>query len=198
MATVNLNPDATLSNSWTIVNASTAHEALSDSSDASLIETHDQLDQCIVSLSNFDATALGVTSITSIRYMVSGFVQDTRTDTIDINVTLTSGNLATGVYYQETSTLTFNGYTPVDHYGTARTTSDGSSAWTDSDLDGLRLAIDTSIEDPPGGTSAKIVKAFVEVTYEAVAPATTYETGDNTIVIKKGIIELKNGITIIK
>tara|TARA_R100000008_G_scaffold82720_1_gene67281 strand:+ start:1691 stop:2272 length:582 start_codon:yes stop_codon:yes gene_type:complete len=159
MATVNLNPSSTVSNDWTVSGGDgTAHGVLSDST-TSAIRTQDQSDVCTVELDDYSAGG----TITSIRYCVSGFLYNTRSGDTDINVILQNSSGTT--LYNETETLAFNSYVPQDHYGTARTTSDGSSAWTDSDLDGLRLSINTIPEDPPSSSYANVVKAWVEVTY---------------------------------
>tara|TARA_Y100001963_G_scaffold28890_1_gene39254 strand:- start:1 stop:588 length:588 start_codon:yes stop_codon:yes gene_type:complete len=161
MATVNLNPNATVSNAWTVWQSGgggTAHGVLSDSA-TSAIRTQDQGDVCTVELDDYSAGG----TISSIRYCVSGFLYNTRGGSTEIQIKLL--NSSGSVLYTENETLNFNSYNPQDHYGTARTTSDGSSAWTDSDLDGLRLSINTSPADPPSVSYANVVKAWVEVTY---------------------------------
>ena len=160
MPTVNLNPDGTSSNNWPTLSGSTAHGALSDSSTTTHIRTPDQNDSCVLTLDDFNGTGR---TINSIRFAVSGYTYLTRGGDTDIRVRILSGSGT--ALYAENVTLNFNGYVAQDHYGTARTTSDGSSAWTDSDLDGLRLEIDTTPEDPPSISQATVVKAWVEVTY---------------------------------
>ena len=160
MPTVNLNPSSTVSNDWPIVKPTgNAHGALSDSNISTYIRTPDQSDVCTVELDDYSAGG----TINSIRFCVSGFLFNTRSGSTDINVRLQNSSGST--LYSEDVTLNFNGYVAQDHYGTARTTSDGSSAWTDSDLDGLRLSINTVPEDPPASSQANVVKAWVEVTY---------------------------------
>ena len=161
MATVNLHPSSTVSNDWTIVGGSgTVHENLADSSDTSLIRTQDQNDVAIVELDDYSSAG----TIDSIRFYVRGVLYNTRSGNTDIQVILT--NALGSTYYAETITLNFTGgYVPEDHYGTARTTSDGSDAWEDSDLDGLRLNINTSPENPPNVSKANVTEAYVEVTY---------------------------------
>ena len=168
MATVNITPDSTISNDWTIVGGSgTVHQNLADSSDTSLIRTQDQNDVAIVTLLN-SASYASPATIDSIRFYVRGVLFNARSGNTDIQVVLTDATAVT--YYAETVTLNFTaGYAPEDHYGTARTTSDGSTAWTSSDIDGLRLNINTSPEDPSGSTRAQVTKAYIEVTYTAGA-----------------------------
>ena len=167
MATINLNPSSTVSNNWNIFPASQgAHTVLSDSNVNSAIRTPGQSKECILELDDFDDVGLdeaSIASIDSIRHYVSGFLFNTRGGDTEIQVKLEDSS-GTDLY-SENHTLNFNGYTPEDHYGTARTTSNGSDAWTVSDINGLRLSINTTPEDPPSLSQANVVKAYVEVTY---------------------------------
>jgi hypothetical protein len=179
MATINITPASTVSNDWTISGGSgTVHQNLADSSDSSYIYTADQNDVAIVILSN-SLDYHSPATIDSIRFYIRGVYTNTRSGNTDIQVILTDASATT--YYAETITLNFTaGYSPEDHYGTARTTSDGSSAWTASNIDGLRLNINTSPEDPSGSTRAQVAKAYVEVTYtEAVAADNSIFFGTN-------------------
>ena len=182
MPTVNLNPDGTLSNNWTTLSGSTAHGALADSSTGSYIRTPDQNDSCVLTLDDYSAGG----TINSIRFGVSGYTFLTRGGDTDIRVRIMNSSGTS--LYDENVTLNFNGYVAQDHYGTARTTSDGSSAWTDSDLDGLRLAVDTTPEDPPAVSQATVVKAWVEVTYTAAG------YGNNVNGVAAANISKVNGI----
>ena len=158
MPTVDLNPSSTVSNNWT-VSSGTADAVLSDSSVTTHIRTPNQGRLCVVELDDYSAGG----TISSIRFGVSGYLFLTRGADTDISVKLLDSSGST--YYTETVTLNFNGYVAQDHYGTARTTHDGSSAWDDTKLDDLRLSIDTIPEDPSGSSQATVVKAWVEVTY---------------------------------
>ena len=165
MATANISPDATISNDWTIAGGSgTVHQNLADSSDTSYIYTSSQSRIAIVTIGDLGAALTATAVISSIRFYVRGVFTNTRSGNTDIQVILTDASAST--YYAETITLNFTaGYAPEDHYGTARTTSDGSTAWTTSDINGLRLNINTSPEDPAGAARATVMKAYVEVTY---------------------------------
>tara|TARA_R110002020_G_C16042428_1_gene753828 strand:- start:43 stop:585 length:543 start_codon:yes stop_codon:yes gene_type:complete len=170
MATVNLTPDATVSSDWAAyepgAGSGTAHENLADSDDDTGIRTQDQNDECIVTLTNYSAGG----TINSIRHYIRGYLFNTRGGDTEVQVILeNSGGTA---LYTENHQLLFNGYTPQDFNGTARTTSDGSSAWVDGDLDGLRLNINTIPEDPPGVSKATVVRAFVEVTFTSATAVT--------------------------
>ena len=159
MATVNLHPSSTVSNNFTINGGGTAHGSLADSDDNTAIRTQDQNKECIVELDDYTSGG----TIDSIRHYIRGFKHNTRGGDVEVQVKLE--NSSGTDLYSENHQLLFNGYTPQDFNGTSRTTSDGSSAWEDSDLDGLRLSINTTPEDPDGASYANIVKAYVEVTY---------------------------------
>ena len=178
MATVNIHPDATISNDWTISGGSgTVHQNLSDSSDTSYIYTADQNDVSIVTLGSH-ASYASPNTIDSVRFYIRGVYSNTRSGNTDIQVILTDASAST--FYAETITLNFTaGYSPEDHYGTARTTSDGSTAWTSSDLNGMRININTSPEDPAGSTRATVMKAYVEVTYTESAVENAVFFGTN-------------------
>jgi len=182
MPTVNLNPSSTVSNNWPTLSGSTAHAALSDSSTTTYIRTPDSADLALFELDNYSAGG----TINSIRFGVSGYTFLTRGGDTDISVRLLDSSGST--YYAETVTLNFNGYVAQDHYGTARTTYDGSSAWDDTKLDDLRLSVDTIPEDPPGVSQATVVKAWVEVTYTAAG------YGNNVNGVAAANISKVNGI----
>ena len=185
MATINLLPSNTVSNNWSLDASSTdADNALSDSNNNTYITTQVQSRECIVALDNLPANAI---SVSSVRHYISGFVFNTRGGTTEVQVKLqnTSGT----DLWSENHTLNFNSYNPEDHYGTARTTQANTSAspWSIANVNDLRLNINTSPEDPPLLSQARIVKAFVEVTY-----TTGYE--NNVIGVASTNISSINGI----
>ena len=162
MATVNLHPSSTVSNEWVISGGDgTVHGVLSDDVDSSVIKNPHQNQTAIVQLDDF---SIPYDSITSIRFYVRGVLFNARSGDTDIQVKLENSSGTS--LYAETVTLNFTAaYAPEDHYGTLRTTSDGSAAWTGSDLNGLRRNINTSPEDPPVLSFAQVTKVYVEVTY---------------------------------
>ena len=142
--------------------ASSADVALSDTNALTYITTALQSRNCTVELGPLPVNA---TSVSSVRHYISGFVFNTRSGTTEVQVKLQ--NSSGTDLWSENHTLNFNSYNAEDHYGTARTSrANGDvSAWTLSDINGLRLNINTTPEDPPLISQARIVKAFVEVTY---------------------------------
>ena len=169
MATLNLLPDSTTSNEWIVDDdvspGGDAKTSLGDTDDYTYIRTTDQNKTCVVGLDDVVGT-LG--TINSIRHYVRGYKFHSRSGDIEIQVIIQG---ASGTLYTETHALIVNGYNPQDFYGTARTTIDGSSAWTESDLDALKLNINTSPEDPDGSSAATIVRGFIEVNYTAAVTA---------------------------
>ena len=183
MATVNLHPSSTVSNQWTIFSGDgTVHGVLSDTADGSAIRDNAQNQTAIVELDDFTAGG----TIDSIRHYIRGFKHNTRSGDVEVQVIIENSSGTT--LYSENHQLLFNGYTPQDFNGTARTTSDGSSAWTTSDLNALRLNINTSPEDPPGFSFANVVKAYIEVTY------TPGGYGNSVMGVDSGDIAKINGI----
>ena len=63
--------------------------------------------------------------------------------------------------YSENISITVNGGAFATYNGTARTTSDGSTAWSDTVIDALRLEV--FFATPPG--NAYVQQAYVTVTY---------------------------------
>ena len=165
MATINIEPTATVSNDWSTQGGAAAHVELADTDDNTAIQTQDQNDVCIVPLANF---AFGSQPITSVRHYIRGYKFNTRGGTTDVQVILEDSSGS--ALYSENHSLAFNGYVPQDFYGTARAYSSGTTDWVESDITGLRLNINTSPEDPNGISYARVVKAWVEVTY---TPAVT-------------------------
>ena len=167
MATINLHPSSTVSNDWGTQGGGDAHSELADSNDSTAIQTQIQNSICIVQLDDYHSGG----TIDSIRHYIRGYKFNTRGGDTEIQVIIE--NSAGSTLYSENHQLLFNGYVAQDFNGTARTTSDGSSAWTDSDLDGLRLHINTSPEDPDGISYARVVKAYIEITYSGGVAAVT-------------------------
>ena len=160
MAVIKIHPSSTVSNQWDINGAAGTVEAvLTDLADNTSIRDNAQNQTAIVQLDDYTAGG----TIDSIRHYIRGFKHNTRSGDVEVQVIIDDGTGTT--LYSENHQLLFNSYVAQDFYGTARTTSDGSSAWTTSDLNALRLNINTSPEDPPGFSFANVVKAFIEVTY---------------------------------
>ena len=167
MATVNLHPSSTVATQWAITGGDgTTHGVLSDTDDTSYITENAQNQTALVQLDDLHGSLSGVT-IDSIRHYIRGYKHNTRSGDVEVQVIIENSSGTT--LYSENHQLLFNSYVAQDFNGTARTTSDGSTAWTTSDINGLRLNINTSPEDPDAFSYANVVKAYIEVTYTEAA-----------------------------
>ena len=146
MATVNLVPNADVSNSpaWTLSGGSTIWELLAlEAGDDSTADT-DKISataagkKCIVEFTDLNFSGLNIDSINSVQAVVRAAIPD-RAQTYTIGVRILDSS-STELWAQETSAGSSAGNWTT-HTFTARTT-DGTDAWTDTDIDGLRMEIE--------------------------------------------------------
>ena len=170
MATTFLNPDGASSiNGWNTSFSTTASHLSQGDTSNEWRTTFLQTGKVIFTLGDFDFSGLNVDSITNIKHqLIIGL--DARGGSADAIVAIR--NAAGVTLYTETHANTagagFQTFT-----GTARTTSDGSSAWTDSDLDGLGLFLTCT-----GGPHVHIVQQlYITVTYVEVSGYSHDEIG---------------------
>ena len=109
----------------------------------------------IVTLDDFDNT--GVSSIDSIQLILVGNY-DARSGSWIANTDITDASGTS--YYAENLTVPA-GRTSSTLSGTVRTTSDGSAAWTDSNLDDLRIKV-LSLNCTDKG---QLIQFYIKVTY---------------------------------
>ena len=109
----------------------------------------------IVTLSDFDNT--GVASIDSVQIILVGNY-DARSGAWTANTEIT--NASGTAYYTENLTVPA-GRTSSTLSGTVRTTSDGSAAWTDSNLDGMKIRV-LSLNCTDKGI---MIQFYIKVTY---------------------------------
>ena len=170
MATTNLTPDSTVSNDWN-VSSGTAHGVLSDSTESTNIDTNAQNKVCLVGLSNFTAS---FDTIDSIRYYVSAFMYRSRTDDSDLQVKIEDSSGT--ALFTETENIVVNGGAYADYYGTARAEYSTGVPWNNVHLNGIRLQLNTNLEDPPNISFVRITKAHIEVTYTPAVAVTDNAT----------------------
>ena len=183
MATVNLNPSSTVSNEWVINGGDgTVHGVLSDTDDTTSIRDNAQNQTAIVQLDDFTVGG----TITSIRHYIRGFKHNARSGDVEVQVIIE--NSSGTALYSENHQLLFNSYVAQDFYGTVRTGPPAASTWSTVALNGLRLNINTSPEDPPGFSFANVVKAYIEVTY------TPAGYGNSVMGVASGNISKINGV----
>ena len=164
MATVNLLPNADVSNDWTLSTGSDVFALLDDDhtgtigSDGSKLTTTSVGDDFVVDLQNF---AEAHSSIDGVQAVVRAG-NNGRGRTFKIKTQLRNNATPTNIYYDEDSAT----QTAQSSYKTItftnRTTSDGSSAWTNAELNNLRLYVEA--EAHSGGTLS-CTYCYVIVTY---------------------------------
>ena len=149
MATVNLLPNADVSNSpaWTLSTGSDVWALLDDetsdpTTDANQITATAAGKKCIVEFTDLDFSGLNIDSINSVQAEVHATIHErNQTYTIGVRI-LDSSN--TELWAQETSAGSSAG-SWTTHTFTARTVSadDGlAGAWVDGDIDGIRMEIE--------------------------------------------------------
>ena len=190
MDTVILSPDTDISGDWVLSTGTDYYAVLIE--DGPLLNHNvntPQLGRHVrVTLDDFTP---GFDFITSVQACITGN-HGGRSGTTDITVDIE--NASNVNYYSDTHTVTVNGGSPGLYCSSAYTTSDGgTTAWTSTDLNGLRIYFQS---DAAATYGVYIYTAYVIVAY-TVPPILTY-TSDDNVILKNGLTELKNGLTIIK
>ena len=193
MPTVNIFPDATINNDWTVVGTGHAHVVLLDNDYSNYLKSDTDTEYFEMTLGALDSVGLNIDTITSIQA------------TMEANCSLRSQTAVLDCSYRDGLGAIINGYTQditisttgtnAKYDWTARTTSDGSTLWSDGDIDGMRLRIVITIGPAMG--YIQISELYLVVTYTELPVLTTYPSAEN-IVLKNGTIILKNGLTIIQ
>ena len=162
MATMILLPDATglFDSGWVAVGESTHHECLDDdNATTSYSKCSTDGDRLIIEYANPSVAEADIASIDSVRFLSSGkSVHRTAPSLVAISFYRPTAGFSETASYDahRTNFETIN--------GTARTTSDGSSAWTYSDLEALQMMCTKS-----GTVEVYLSYLALEVTYtEAV------------------------------
>jgi len=111
-----------------------------------------------VTLDDFDFSGLGASSITSVQVVLVGNY-DARSGFWTATTRILDGG--SGIYYTENLTVPA-GRTASTLNGTARTTSNGSAAWTDGQLDAMRISVTSTNCFAQG----QMVQFYIKVIYE--------------------------------
>ena len=164
MATVNLLPNADVSNNWSLSIGSDAYVLVDDdhtafiTTDSSWLSATAAGKNCILELQDFSESH---SSIDGVQVVVKAG-NNGRGQSFEIKTKLMDNSSPAVLYYDEDSatqsasanyrTITF----------TNRTTSNGSDAWTNSQLNNLRLYVE--LEAHSGGTT-RFTYCYVIVTY---------------------------------
>ena len=162
MATVNLFPDGTGLNTFTLSTGSDVDALVTDdhtsaiSTDSNYLSAILTNKYCYLTLDDFTEAHSSIDGV----QLVLRAGNDGRTETYDIETKLLPAGI--GTYYTEsTGTENSNRYY-LTHTFTNRTTHDGSNAWTNALVNGLRIYV--KLDAISGGTF-KFTQAYVTVTY---------------------------------
>ena len=162
MATVNLLPNADVSNDWTLSTGSDVYALLDDdhtgtvATDSNYLSSTSAGSTCTVELQDFSESHSAINSIT----LVTKAGNNGRGASYVLETRLTS---ASGDYYTESSGIQTAHRNYKTQTYTARTTHDGSNAWTNALLNSLRVRVD--LDSHSGGTT-KLTYCYVTVDYD--------------------------------
>ena len=162
MATVNLYPNATDSNTFTLSTGSDAHTLVRDdytspiSGDSNYLSATASGKLCLLALDDFTEDH---SSIDGVQLVVRA-TNATRSQTYDLETQLLPV-FGTAYYTESTGTELANRWY-LTHTFTNRTTYDGSNAWNNTLVDALRIIVDL---DAHSGGTFKFTQAYVIVTY---------------------------------
>ena len=185
MAIETIVPDATTTPhpTW----SGTVHTLLSDSgTNNTTIAGSNTGNSFIVSFGNLTSD---IDSINSIRFYVKGITGIVRGVAGVCNFDLLNSS-DSSYSYAETKTFDDTTFSTLQA-GTERTTSDGSTAWTESLVNGLRINVRF---DSIQNTSCNITLDFlkIDVNYTG-APLATYNSRTNNVHIASGNISISSG-----
>ena len=175
MATVNLLPDGDIANDWTLSTGSDVYALLDDdtssiSTDSSKITATAALKECIVTFQDFSED---FSSIDSVQAVIKAG-NNNRGQTFEIKSTILD-NLSS-LYAENSATQAASGTYRTITY-TERTTSDGSTAWTNTNINNLRMQI--TLYAHSGGTTSCTYCYFIITYTEAVVTDNSIFFGTN-------------------
>ena len=199
MPTVDIYPDNTIDNDWTVVGTGTADVVLLDMDYSNYLKSDTDTEYFEMTLGALDSDGLNIDTITSIQVHMWGDMSARgASSTVTCDYRNSSGVIINS-YTEDIVISTVGAHT--DYPFTARTTSDGSNAWKDDgsggdgQVDDLRFRVTMDTTDT-GGAYTLITQMYLTVTY-TLPPTPTYPSDDN-VILKNGLTELKNGQLTIK
>ena len=155
MAIVYLNPTSAATNSnW---DSSTVSE-LDQGETSNTWQTTNQPADLVLRLDDFDYSGLGASSITNVQLILVGNY-DARSGSWTASTDITN---ASGTSYYTQNFTVPAGRTASTLGGVVRTTSNGSAAWTDGNLDGMRIRV-LSLNCANKG---QLIQFYIKVIYE--------------------------------
>ena len=178
MATVNLLPNADISNNFTISTGSDAYAVMDDdhtgtiASDSSFLVATSVGKKFSLGFQDFSASA---SSIDAVQAVVKAG-NNGRGASFTIGMTMVNGTSGNFYSAESSGSLAASGtYRTVTF--TNRTTSDGSSAWTETDVNNLRMELQLTAHS--GGTT-RLTYCYFIITYtEPVATDNAIFFGTN-------------------
>ena len=146
----------------------------------------------IVSFGNLTSD---IGSINSITFSVAGNVSVVRGESAVVAFDLLNSSDSS---YSLNEDKSFTDTTfATTQAGTTRTTSDGSTAWTESDVNGLRMQVKyTSIANPSANISLDFLKIDVDYN-ETVVVIPTYDNTLNNITMNLGTTVISGGTIVL-
>ena len=170
MATVNLLPNADVSNDWTLSTGSVVAQLLDDdhtgtvASDSSKLTATATGKICEVGFQNFTEDFSVINSVQAV--IKAG--NNGRGASFTIGMTMVNGRSGNFYSAESSGSLAASGtYRTVTF--TNRTTSDGSSAWTETDVNNLRMELQLTAHS--GGTFRTTYCYYIITYTEAAAPS---------------------------
>ena len=163
-------PDATslITSGWAFVGEASAHECLDDDNDGtSYVRCSIDSDAMIIEYANPSVAEADIASIESVRFLSSGkSAHRSDPSLISFTYNFTVGSETASYDAHRTNFETIN--------GTARTTSDGSNAWTYANLETLEMRCDKF-----GTVELYLSYLALEVTYTEAAADNAVFFGTN-------------------
>ena len=187
MAIETIVPDATTTPNPAF--SGTIHTLLSDSgTNNTTIAGANVGEAFTVSFGNLTST---IDSINSITFSVKGITGIVRGTPAVCTFSLLNSSDVAYSGYNENKTFTDTTYATLQA-GTERTTSDGSTAWTESDVNGIRMSVKfTSIVNASANLSLDFLK--IDVDYNAPVQLPLYNTTVNNILLQTGNMNISSG-----
>jgi len=165
MAAVNLFPYSTVNSAgWTIIGAApTIHAALAANTGLiSGAETTQETRYIEIELDDLSGTGLNIGTITSIQARMEADIDErSQTSVLTCDYRDSSGSVINS--YTEDISISTTG-TNTAYVWTLRTTSDGSAAWTITDIDDMRLRFTLSTDSSSGNTEVFFIYLLVQYT----------------------------------
>ena len=177
-------PDATTTShpTWTDVASGTGNVHLAlDADDSNMAQCSTVTNFFIITFGNLTST---ISSINSIRFYVNGYDDGVRgaSDVVSFDL-LGKGGDDTSYSLSENKTFTDATLGTVQA-GTERTTSDGLSAWTESEVNDLRMKVTWATEN----------NANCRLNLDHLYINVDYNLPSFTIKLSEGLIKLTNGL----